>query len=413
MSAADISPQLPPLASVAAALRLTTEHLASELAEPKAAAPDWSEFEWAAARAVAAMHGISAVLADKLLWDGPQEWWAFLRGQREHIARRQLRLQGLLAAVADHCQQEGIAIQALKGAALHREGLYEPTQRPMADLDLLIAPRHAVQVTSILEGLGLHESRRTFKHWIFEPRDTTRPRGFGEHADNHLKVELHERICEPLPRRLTDITHQVLSPQAAPGLNPYPSRAALMGHLLLHAGGGMVDRALRLIHLHDIALLARRLTRADWQQLLEWRPWWAWPPLALAERYYGPLAPQAVIAPLRAFCPPVLRRTCLRQSISDVSFSYLWLEALPGIEWARSFGEAMTLIARRIVPTAEVRSGRNFAVATEPGLMHSEWGKLSQSRRLLRALRAPTPRPLPLHNVRAALAESHSAPLRA
>ncbi|HEY6825119.1 MAG TPA: nucleotidyltransferase family protein, partial [Steroidobacteraceae bacterium] len=174
MSAADISPHLPPLASVAAALRLTTEHLAAELADPKPAAPEWSEFEWGAARAVAAMHGISALLAEKLLWRGPQEWSGFLSRQREHIARRQLRLQGLLGAVADQCLQAGIPVQALKGSALHGAGLYGPAQRPMADLDLLTAPRHIAQLTKILEGLGLRESRRTFKHRIFEPRDATR-----------------------------------------------------------------------------------------------------------------------------------------------------------------------------------------------------------------------------------------------
>jgi hypothetical protein len=413
MSAADISPQLPPLASVAAALRLTTEHLASELAEPKATAPGWSEFEWAAARAVSAMHGISGVLAEKLLWDGPQEWSAFLRGQREHIARRELRLQSLLAAVADHCQHAGIPIQALKGAALHCEGLYGAAQRPMADLDLLAAPRYTVRVTKVLEALGLQESHRTFKHRVFGPRHPTPPRVFGEHADNDLKVELHERICEPLPQRLTDISHWVLPKEAAPGLNPYPSKAALMAHLLLHAGGGMAYRTLRLIHLHDIALLARRLSPGDWRQLLQWRPWWAWPPLILAERYYGPLAPEEVMAPLRAFCQPVLRRTCLRQRITDVSLSRLWLEALPGIEWSRSFGDAATFIVRRIVPDAEIRSDRKFAVATDPSLAQGDWGSLPQGRRILRALRARTPRPWPLHNVRAALAESHSAPLRA
>ncbi len=406
MSAADISQHLPPLTAVAAALRLTTEHLASELADPKPVAPDWSEFEWGAARAVAAMHGISAVLDEKLLWRGPQGWSAFLCRQREHIAHRQLRLQGLLAGVADHCQRAGVPIQALKGAALHLEGLYGPAQRPMADLDLLTAPRYTVQVAKILEALGLPESHRTFKHRVFEPRDATRPRGFGEHADNALKVELHERICEPLPHRLTDISHWVLPREAAPGLNPYPSRAALMAHLLLHAAGGMAYRALRLIHLHDIALLAGRLTPGDWEQLLEWRPWWAWPPLTLAERYYGPVGPQSVMVSLRTSCQPVLRRTCVRQSISDVSLSRLWHEALPGVEWARSFGEAMTFIARRIVPSAEVRSDREFALATDPSLAQGDWGSLSQGRRILRALRARTPRPWPLHNVRAALAES-------
>src|SRR6516225_2163024 len=60
------STQLPPMASVAAALRTTTERFAQELAEPRAAPPEWSGFQWRTARAVAAMQGISGLLAGKL-----------------------------------------------------------------------------------------------------------------------------------------------------------------------------------------------------------------------------------------------------------------------------------------------------------------------------------------------------------
>jgi hypothetical protein len=350
------------------------------------------------------MHCVSGLLAGELRWRGPDGWAEFLSEQREHIARRQLRLHELLSRVGERCEREGIPVQALKGAALHREGLYEPGQRTMADLDLLSSPQNAEHVAKILESLGLHESHRTFKHRVFEPREGTPPRGFGEHTDNGVKVELHDRICEPLPYRLTDIS-QLVSPQDPfPGLNPYPSRASLMAHLLLHAAGGMAYRAVRLMQLHDVALLAPRLTAQDWDTLQGWRPWWAWPPLALAEHYYGALGPQSVTAALRAACPAILRGTCARQRLTDVSLSRLWLEAFPGVEWAGSVGEAMTYIARRIVPSAEVLAGRQFARATDPSLASSEWGGLSQGRRILRALRARTPRPWPLHNVRAALA---------
>jgi hypothetical protein len=178
-----------------------------------------------------------------------------------------------------------------------------------------------------------------------------------------------------------------------------------MAHLLLHAAGGMAYRTLRLLQLHDIALLARRLEPQDWETLLRWRPWWAWPPLALAERYYGALGPRAVTAALRAACPTLLRVRCARQCLADVSLSRLWIEAFPGIEWSGSVREAMTFAARRIVPSAEVLADRQFARATDPNLASGDWGGLSQGRRILRALRSRTPRPWPLHNVRAALAE--------
>jgi hypothetical protein len=299
-------------------------------------------------------------------------------------------------------------VQALKGAALCREGLYQHGQRPMADLDLLTSSQHAVRAGELLDDLGLRETHRTFKHRVFEAPDPALACAFGENADNRLKVELHERICEPLPYRLTDISSLVSPASPAPGLNPYPSLAALMAHLLLHAAGGMVYRTLRLIQLHDIALLARRLTAPDWQRLIDWQPWWAAPPLVLTERYYGTVIPQAVVASMRRRCPPILHRICVRQRVSDVSLSRLWLEAFPGIEWSRTAGEAMQFIVRRVMPSAAVRSDRKFALTTDPALAQGDWGGLSQGRRILRAVRSRTPRPWPLHNVREALAQGHA-----
>jgi hypothetical protein len=394
------------MTSVAAALRATTERLAGELANPHESPPEWSAFEWRTARAVAAMHGISGLLAGKLLWRGPDGWTEFLSQQREHIAQRQLRTLELLATVGEHFQQQGIPVQALKGAVLCQEGVYQQGQRPMADLDLLTSPRHTARAGEILEHLGWRETHRTFKHRVFEARETTRARSFGEHADNCLKVELHERICEPLPYRLTDISSLVTPPAPVPGLNSYPSPAALMAHLLLHAAGGMAYRTLRLVQLHDIVLLTQRLAAKDWQQLTDWRPWWAAPPLVLTERYYGTVIPPAVIASLRSYGPLILRRTCVRQRVSDVSLSRLWLEAFPGIEWSRTASETMLFMVRRIVPSEEVRSDRKLARMTDPSLAQGDWGGLSQGRRILRAVRARTPRPWPLHNVREALSQT-------
>ena len=81
--------------------------------------------------------------------------------------------------------------------------------------------------------------------------------------------------------------------------------------------------------------------------------------------------------------------------------------AFPGIEWSRTAGEAMLFMARRIRPSAEVWSDRKLAQMMDPALAQGDWGGLSQSRRILRAVRVRTPRPWPLHNVREALAQTH------
>ena len=63
--------EVPPFKVLAAALRKTTEHLAKELAAPTDSPPRWTELEWAVARSVAAMQGISTLLENNLRWLGP------------------------------------------------------------------------------------------------------------------------------------------------------------------------------------------------------------------------------------------------------------------------------------------------------------------------------------------------------
>jgi hypothetical protein len=390
---------------VQAALRTTTERLAAELIAPASSAPEWSDFEWRTARAVAAMHGISGVLAGRLRWHGAHGWQAFLFTQREHIARRHARIQNLLSQIDQELRRRQVPGVALKGAALHAEGFYEAGDRPMGDIDLLVDPAHAELVAHVLVSLGFRCSSRSFKQDVFVAQHETPPRPFGEHADNDMKVELHTRIVEPLPLRLAGIPQHVLMRDARPGLNPYPSRAALVAHLLLHAAGAMAGRSLRLIQLHDIALLGRCSTQQEWQEMLTWDPWWALPPLVLTERYYGPIAPRGVLASLRQSCPRILRRVSSRQKVSDVSLSHLWVSAFPGLEWARSPLEALRFMAGRVIPSAQVRSDRRMQLDSEPSLAEGDWARLSQGGRILRFLTSRTPRPWPMHNVRAALAQ--------
>jgi hypothetical protein len=405
MPKAEESVQLPPPAVVAAALRTTTERLAHELSDPQPSAPDWSEFEWRTARAVAAMHGVSGLLAVTLRWSGPAGWRDFLSAQHEHIARRHLRIQQLIGLIDGQLQAREIEGLVLKGAALHAEGVWQPGERPMGDVDLLVRPEHVDSATEVLTFLGLRESSRTIKHRVFSPNQNRPPVPFGEDADSDIKVELHERIMEWLPARVTDITQHIFPQDARAGLNSYPSVAVLMGHLLLHAAGCLVDRSLRLIQLHDIALLARRLTEAHWQQILSWEPWWAFPPLRLTERYYGAIAPHTITMGIREGCPLVLRHISGQQSLSDVSRSRLWVDAFPGLAWARSAREAASYIVRRVVPSQQLRSDRQLELESMPGLAEGDWARLTQTRRILRFLTSGATRPLSAYTVRAALSQ--------
>jgi Uncharacterised nucleotidyltransferase len=393
-------------------LRKITERLAGELAQPTLVAPDWSPLEWRLARAVAVIHCVSPLLSGLLRWEGPAQWRDFLAGQKAHVAARHRRIQELLDQIDARCHEQGIAIVGLKGAALHSMGFYCAGERPMADVDLLVQAGDTARTGQVLQSLGFRESLATWRHGVFVPKDCNLHKGMGEHRDNYLKVELHARIAEKLPLRITDVTDAVYPRTPHPGLNAYPSKAALMIHLLIHAAGAMACRDLRLMNLHDIALVSSRMAGSDWNELVKPeqkdmnRRWWALPPLQLTARYYPDAVPEDVLAALCDHCPWTLRQVVRHRRLSDVSLSYPWIEAFPGIAWSRSGAEIVEYIGGRIWPSKELRRLRAKLVETEVAASATQWGRLSQRQRMLRWLTSRPLRVETLHAVRMALAEA-------
>jgi Uncharacterised nucleotidyltransferase len=399
---------LPPFRKLEAALLRTTEFLAQELSLPGMEPPQWSEFEWRVAEAVAAMQGISALLSAVLKWTGPEHWQAFLAEQKTHTLLRQQRIEGLLSTLDSQARDAGISVVALKGAALLGIGVYPPGMRPMGDIDLFIDSADLNVSARLLTAMGYVESYETRRHKVFVPREARGPVGFGEHVDNPIKIELHNRIAGCLPVFETDITSLEFPQRPRAGLNAYPSIAALMRHLLLNAAGDMLTRGLRLIQLHDIALLAGRMSSADWKELLApstgdggW--WWAFPPLTLSARYHPAAIPAAVIDALARDCPWLLRQVSRRHKLADVSWSRVRIQAFPGIEWSRSPRETLLFAMNRVWPSRESRSEMRHWVAAEARLAGVPWYRLSRARQILRWIFSRPPRVQTMLSVRSAL----------
>jgi hypothetical protein len=396
---------LPPLRIVRHGLRRTTEALAAELARPGGATPAWNELEWRLATAVAVAHGVSPLLCGCCSWEN-LPWRRFLESQREHVELRHRRIDALLQRIDADARAAGLALVPLKGAALHALGIYAPGERPMADIDLLVREEDAAAAIQLLLRLGYVESFAQWKHRVFKPA-TGRPfAGLGEHRDTPVNIELHTRIRERLPVSAVDITARIQPRAPQPGLNPYPSNGALMSHLLLHAAGNMCGRSLRLLHLHDIALLAARMAAGDWAALWDGDaepPWWALPPLRLAARYYPEAIPAAVLARLERDCPLLLRTISRRQSLTQVSCSELWLHAFAGIEWSRSVHEAGRYLRNRVSPPQEALEERADMARTQLWLQGQDWVTAPHRRRVLTWLTRPVPRMDILYVVRAAL----------
>lgn len=399
---------LPPLKIVKAGLRRTTEALAEELASarPGNSTPSWSDLEWRLAAAVVAAHGIAPLLSQSSAWQNPA-WRLFLASQREHVEHRHQRIVALLQAIDTGARNARLPIVPLKGSALHALGLYAPGDRPMADIDLLVRESDVEATTQLLLQLGYTESFVQWKHRVFKPTDGQHVAGLGEHRDTPINIELHTRIQERLPVTTVDITECIYPREPRPGLNPYPSHAALMSHLLLHAAGNICGRSLRLIHVNDISLLATRMLASDWDALWDTHatqsPWWALPPLRLVARYYRHAIPATVLSRLERDCPVLLRTTSRRQTVTRVSCSELWLHAFAGIEWSRSPRDVVSYIAHRIRPSQEAVQERADMIRTQVWLQGQSWVKLKHGRRVLTWLTQPVPRMDTLYVVRAAM----------
>jgi hypothetical protein len=410
-----VSETLPPLNKIAAALRKTTEVLAQELAGPTAAAPPWTDFEWHIARAVASMQGVSSLLYSRLQWRGPESWQRFLREQLDQSVARHLEITRVLAVIDSRARSAGVAFVALKGAALYARGVYAAGERPMGDIDLLIRDEDAEAIVRVLGSCGYEAAFSSHRHQTFQPQFKKPPTDvkLGEHLDNPINIEVHTRIAEHLPVMTVHITRCLLPHEASAGLNEYPSPASLMMHLLLHAAGNMRARALRLIQLHDIALLAARFVQRDWEELLNLRPddcaiWWALPPLMLTARYYPMTIPPDVLQPLSMECPWLLTKRARRQRLTEVSWSNIRIEAFPGIEWSRSITEALAFMRSRIWPSKDALAELKQGAATIPGASTVPWYGIPHASRILRWIYSRPPRVQTLLSVRAALTRNDS-----
>jgi len=399
-----VKEELPKAPAVRAALRMTTDRLAAELARPESDAPDWSDFEWRTAIAVAVMHGISGLLANRLRWQGPPAWQAFLAEQAEQGRRREQRIRALLAELDRRAHEAALPMLALKGSALLRLDLYAAGERPMSDVDLLVRPDAMEAAERLVLAAGYERSIAQPRHIVYEPLGQSADIAFGEHAGNPVKIELHAAIREPLPVHEVDITADLLHADA-PGLNTYPSLAALMRHLLLHTAGNLCNYGVRLIQLHDIAMLAPRLRAADWDEALA-SAWWAGPPLQLAQRLFpGCLSIEAQAALQRsvAVCPRWLRGKSASYRLVDVSLSRLGIPMLPGIEWSHSVGEAAALVRRRLHPGRVAQASNDLAVSRQHALAGAAWSHRPRWLKALSFLLGTPPRVQTMYSLHRAL----------
>lgn len=385
------------------ALAVTAVRLAGELGQARPRAPAWGPVEWRAAMAVAVMHGISGLLARQLHWQGSPLWRAFLEEQLQHSRQREQRIVALLGRLDGAARQAGLPVLALKGSALLRLQLYRPGERPMSDIDLLVRPRDRARADAVIRDLGYHPGLAMARHDDYRPAARGPERPFGEHAASPIKLELHTRILERLPLREAEIS-AALWPQQA-GVQPYPSRADLMRHLLLHAAGNLCGHTLRLIQLVDLVCLGTQLDAGEWEQVLTPEAWWAAPSLSLADRLFPgrlPLHEMPAFQRAAQACPRRLQAWMREPCLDDVSASRWRTPWINGLAWAGSLAEVGTLVKRRVFPPTEHRAECGRLAAHQPWLTDTAWSRQTRWQRAARYLAGPPPRLQALYSVRLA-----------
>ena len=400
-------PGLPPYKTLAAGLRKTTEVLARAVVRPSESAPDWSETEWAIARSVAAMHGITMLLVNRVRWRGPRAWQAFLTQQREQSLLRETRLGDLLARIDSATRDAGIGCVALKGAAVRSLGLYAPGERPSGDIDLLVRKSDAAAVGAVLRRLDYTLLEDVQRHTSYVPLKLPTPNILGEHADNPIGVEVHSVVFEALPIEVVDITARLQPPRAKPGVNPYPSVTALLLHMVLHAAGNMKCHALRHVQLHDIALLLGRLGAADWDTLHGAARAGSLLADVPAARIDAPVLRLPCSTGIAARYPPKLPRHPASRERSATTDRRILVEPVdqrcPGIAWSRSPIEALRYAWSRAVPDRDTLEEVRTALEIQPQLGAVPWYQVSQGKRIVRWLLSRPPRVHTITSVAAAL----------
>jgi hypothetical protein len=216
---------------------------------------------------------------------------------REHLGledarntERIRRMHGELAAILEAAEGRGIPVMPLKGAVLTTMAGEDPWRRPMADLDLLVAPPERGAMFELLADLGYrHAPERAPRptHDVFTGPDGGRVVTMdGEHPDNPRRVELHTEVRRHLWGWVEDddltallwrdaVEGRVLGRPAM-----LPSVASLLVHLAIHASSDLLVGRGRLVAWLDLARLA---PRTPWPADAP-HPRMAWPSLALAAR---------------------------------------------------------------------------------------------------------------------------------
>jgi hypothetical protein len=296
----------------------------------------WDAQDWEAARWAVQVHGIAPLLdREATHWPAAAALHPSLRqylaDQRRLSGQRVALLLADLAELLAACHARNIAVMPLKGGLLATTYYAEPGLRPMNDLDLLVHPSDEPRMLALLAELRYAPLARGWKHiTLARPEAHGRVIAYdGEHPQNPRSLDLHVRLAEQFWGIGYDMTTEAWADSAPGELLGSPTRllrpATLLHHLAIHASSDMIARRLRLLHLHDMALVAPAVDRAGWEGIVSGaqargEERLVYPALALTQRHYAAAVPDAVLGALRPGVPHALLRHLDANALDRYSF---------------------------------------------------------------------------------------------
>ncbi|HYN77930.1 MAG TPA: nucleotidyltransferase family protein [Lamprocystis sp. (in: g-proteobacteria)] len=187
----------------------------------------------------------------------PADLRARLKGERRDAAGRYLLQRRTATRASASLTKAGVGCAFFKGAAV-RERLYpQPSDRPAADLDLLVAPKERDRAVRVLcaAGFALQGIPDTVSHEI-------------SLLDSHASVDLHWGLFRPGRARF-DLTPALLHTTRLEHGLPLVSDNANLLVLLVHPAFAkhVNGRAAKLIRVVDLDRILRTI-EPDWDWIL-------------------------------------------------------------------------------------------------------------------------------------------------
>jgi hypothetical protein len=367
----------------------------------------WDTADWEAARWAVQVHGIGPLLHQASeRWPDADALHPLLRdylAEQRRLSRERIALLlGDLAEILRACNDRGIDVLPLKGSQLATQYYAEPGLRPMSDLDLLVRPADEPPMLDLLADLGYRPTGRGWKH-ITLARPTAHGPVVsykGEHPGNPRSLDLHIRLAEQFWGIHYDLTVEAWADSepatllgiAAQRLRP----TGLLHHLVVHASSDTIARRLRLLHLHDIALVAADVDRSGWERIVagararrEERM--VYPALLLASRYYAGI-PSWALTTLRSGVPPDLLRYLDASELDQLSFcNPAPTTPAEKLRWFRPGRERAGALRHMLLPDPD-EIGHWYPRLARPGLLplaYARYGATLLGWGLRRALGRP------------------------